>query len=122
MDRRDLDSVRESVKRWARGRPHKSPAVARARVLARLEERRSWSRLWLAASATAIVGLAVALLLVVPTWPPGSAIETVEAVPVIDRHQPLVVYELSSGTTVYLTLDQTAVIAGEPGDGRGDEL
>lgn len=117
-----MDAVREVVESWAKRPPRRSAAVARTRVLAQLEEGRQRPRFLLAASISAVIGLGFGLLLLAPRWPFGVTPETAAVVPIGAFHQPLLVYELSSGTTLYFTLSETsAVMSDEPENGQGEE-
>jgi hypothetical protein len=117
-----MDAVREVVEAWARRPPRRSAAVARTRVLAQLEAGRQRPRLSIAALVSAVVGLGLGLFLLAPRWPFGVKPETAAVVPSGAFHQPLLVYELSSGTTLYLTLSETsAAMSDEPEKGQGEE-
>lgn len=116
-----LEEARSSIRRWAGRPPAVSAGHARTRVLARLETTVDpGSPAWLTASWVA-AGLALALLLGA-LWQPGVSVQTDRGEPVVPRHQSTVVYELSSGTTLYLTLTNSPEAGLERlGSGPGGE-
>ncbi len=100
----ELREIEREIRSWTERPPVRSPRVARTRVLARIEERRGWSP-WrpAATAATLVAGLVFGLLLLTP--------EELSEPPVVARAEEpspgLLVYELSSGTKLYLALAAT---------------
>ena len=119
MSDKNLDRLQEAVSAWTRRPSERSPAIARTRVLAQLGEQRRLPGLGLAAAATAVIGLTVSLLLVTPHSPSDVAVETVSATASTLPRQSMVVYELSSGTKLYLTLTEEPTVAPEGEQGEG---
>ena len=97
----ELRRIESEVRDWTRRAPTRSPRVARTRVLARIEDRRSRSGWMTAAAAAALaVALAVGLLPRGPetrSGPPATAFAE-------EPSPGLLVYELESGTKLYLAL------------------
>ena len=61
-------AARDLVEAWVRRPPMISAAIARTRVLARIAEKRRLRPFFLAASASAALGLLLALMVAVPKW------------------------------------------------------
>ncbi len=124
MSDRDLDRVREAINTWTRRPPERPAVLARSRVLARLgDKRRSMAWRWVS-GATAAVGLAALVLLVGLRPPSSTPVETAIAISAEPQRHPTLVYELSSGTTVYFTSSEESMAVYDetsPGEGRGDE-
>ncbi len=104
------------IRDWTSRPPARSPRVARTRVLARIEERRSRPRWRFAAAAAAIVVvLAFGLLLRRPEAPSGPPRIAASESPAPSRGASdgsgLLVYELESGTKLYMALAVTAPFA-----------
>jgi hypothetical protein len=114
-----LDEVKQSVRSWTRSPTTRTPAIARARVLAGLGEPRRLSLLGLATVATAVIGLAAALLFVARPSPSDPAVQATSATASRLPRQSIVVYELSSGTKLYLTLSESAIASPQRGQGEG---
>jgi hypothetical protein len=116
----NLERAREILSAWTRRPPGRSATVARTRVLARLEEAGDRPRFLLAAATSAVLCLTIALLIVVPRWPSDGS----RAIPVvrsIGSGESMLVYELSSGTTLYFTLaEMSATKPAEPGNTGGE--
>ena len=73
----------------------------------------------LAAAAMVVVGLATALL-VAPRLPVGGEPRIARTISSSALHRPVLVYELSSGTTLYVTLNEMPEAeSGAPGNGQG---
>ena len=105
----ELRGVERRIREWATRPPSTSPRIARARVLARIQERRRWAGWKLAAAAVALaVALASGLLVFAPARRPGAAVDA----PAAEPSQRLLIYELESGTRLYLAL------AAKKGNGR----
>ena len=105
--REDDGRLEREIRAWANRPPARSPQVARTRVLARLDERRAWPmwKAWpvwryAAAAAMVLVVLTSAILLRGPETPPGTPIETLAEQPTAG----MLVYELGSGTKLYVAL------------------
>lgn len=115
MSSKQLDRIRADFKTWARRRPERSAAGARARVLASIDETRKQARWRPAAAATLVVaGLTMAALLVVSGVPSDGPLDdrlnSEPAASAASEHaaQPLLIYELRSGTKLYLALARHA--------------
>ena len=104
MNDEELQSIEREIRAWTARAPSRSPQVARTRVLARLDKPRAWFAWRWAVAATALAGLAVGFLVVAPDPafdPPPTA---VAERPAERPGQGLLVYELRSGTKLYLAL------------------
>ena len=96
MNEEPLRRFHTELERWARRPPERPAAVARGRVLARLESR-SAARWPVPAAALLLVALALGLSLTTRRAP----------VPPPARPDPrLIVFQLQSGTKVYFALPQ----------------
>ena len=92
----EMQDLRRRIRAWTARPPAIPPPAARTRVLARLEGRRLRPTFRLAAAAAALAAVAVCSLVLQtekPTAPPAEA-----------PSRGLLVYELESGTKVYLEL------------------
>ena len=99
----ELRAIEREIRDWTSRPPARSPRVARTRVLARIGERSRW-RGWLTAAAALAVALAFTLLPRGPGEPPGPT-----KMAGVARPTPgLLVYELQSGTKLYLELASAA--------------
>ncbi len=111
--RRDtVQDIEREIRDWTGRPPARSPRMARQRVLARIEERRPM-RGWLAvAAATAVaVALTLGLLLRGPGTPQESPVviaDSSTSSPGESQGTGLLVYELESGTHLYMSLAVTA--------------
>lgn len=101
----ELRRIEREIRAWTARPPARPPRMARTRVLARIAERRT-SRRWVFATAAGVMValLAVGLLLRDPGVPPGPP----PAVAAADPSPGLLVYELESGTKLYLALSTTS--------------
>lgn len=99
--------IEREIRDWTAAPPARSPRMARTRILARIADRRTRSgRMFAAAAAAAVALLAFGLLLDGPEAPSDSAV-----VAAADPSPGLLVYELESGTKLYLALAVTTPIA-----------
>lgn len=96
MNNEGLRELEQRIRAWTSRPPALSPKTARTRVLARLEGRRSRPAFSLATAALVVAVLAVGSLMLHP----GKPVEP----PVRTPGGGLLVYELESGTKVYLDL------------------
>lgn len=116
MNEGPLHRIRRDIGSWARRPPALSPRVARTRVVKRLEKRwrpSGW-RMTPAAAVTAVALLALGLLFLEPGRSPGPVPTGAPE----QSGQGLLVYELRSGSKLYLALaPRRAVLPGAP-DGR----
>lgn len=103
--RNRLRRIEREIRDWTAAPPARSPRMARTRVLARIEERRTRSGWMFAAAAAAVVLLALGLLLNGPEAPSESTV-----IAAADPSPGLLVYELESGTKLYLALTVTTPI------------
>ena len=95
----ELQDIEREIRSWTARPPTRSPRVARTRVLARIEERRLWAG-WKLAAAAAVLVVGFALLVLSPETPSGPS-----TVASVDEPSPrILVYELASGTKLYLAL------------------
>ncbi len=111
----DLQDLERRIRSWTSRPPSRSAAAARTRVLARLGERRARGG-WRLAAGVAVVALALVagLYLRRPPAPPGigprGPSTVVAESPAAGRPAPgrpapgLLIYELRSGTKLYLSL------------------
>jgi len=107
----ELRRIEREIRDWTARPPERSPRVARTRVLARIEgvpTRPGW--LAAAAAAALVVALAFGLLLRGPATHPGPPAEAAAAEP----SPGLLVYELESGTKLYLALAVAATGVSTP--------
>ncbi len=105
--RRDnMRRVEGAIRDWANRPPAIASPVARTRILARIGERRP-RRGWLAAAAAMAVALAFGLLLRGTGTPHELPVEVAAA----ESSSGMLVYELESGTTLYMTLAVTTSFA-----------
>ena len=109
---RDDDQMRRDIRAWATRPPERSPQAARTRVLARLDERRRPAWRLAAAATTAAVALMAVLLLHEPETPTGPPIATLDDRPTAG----LLVYELASGTKLYLALPPSTALQSRQGE------
>ncbi len=106
----DLRHIEREIRDWTARPPARSPRVARTRILARIEDRGARRRWLFAAAAAMVVVLAVGLLLPrAPEAPSGEPVEiaAAETPPSSSRQAGeagLLVYELESGTKLYMAL------------------
>ena len=116
-------AAKDLVEAWVRRPPETSAAIARTRVLARISERRRLRPFFLAASASAALGLLLALMVAVPKWSAQPVAETATVTAPSAPHQSMLIYELSSGTTLYFTLTDEASAGAirQPAGGQGDK-
>jgi hypothetical protein len=116
-------AARDLVEAWVRRPPMISAAIARTRVLARIAEKRRLRPFFLAASASAALGLLLALMVAVPKWSAEPVAEIATVTAPSAPHQSMLIYELSSGTTLYfaLTEEASAGAIGQPAGGQGDD-
>ncbi len=109
--RDNLRRIEREIRDWTAGPPARSPRMARARVLARIPERRTperrtWSGwIFAAAAAAAVALLALGLFLHGPEAPSDSTV-----IAAVEPSPGLLVYELESGTKLYLALAVTQPI------------
>ncbi len=115
--RNELDRIEREIRDWPSRPPARSPRVARTRVLARIEEPQGTSfwgrkRQWtFAAAAAMVVVLAVGLLLPrAPVPPPTPPVKMASSEPPASEGG-LLVYELESGTKLYMALAMTSPFA-----------
>ncbi len=101
----DLEDLKRQIRAWANRPTSRSPAAARTRILARLGERRVGGG-WRLAAATAVVALALAsgLWLLRSPAPPMSEAGGLSAVAAAEPPAGLLIYQLRSGTKLYLDL------------------
>ena len=114
-----LEEIRRSVRVWTRSPTKRDPAIARTRVLADLGERSGSPVLRWAAAAVTIIGLAAALVYLAPPSSSDRAVETTSVTASTAPRRSMVVYELSSGTKLYLTLSEPATATPAGGQGEG---
>ena len=119
MSDEKLERTRTVIRDWTRRPTCRSPAVARTRVLARLEEAGRLPGWGMAAAATAVIAMAIVLLVGVPRKPSESLMEPVAEVRAIAPRQAMLVYELSSGTKLYFSLAEASPAAPRDGQGEG---
>jgi hypothetical protein len=103
----ELKNLRDEIRSWTDRPPERTPKQARTRVLARIGGPRRRSRWGLAVATAALVaGLALGLLFLQPTPPAGPPVATVEPAPppASPPASKLLLYELRSGTKLYLDL------------------
>ena len=101
-----LRQVRREIRDWAASPPTRSPRMARTRILAEITERRTRSGWMFAAAAVAAVALlALGLLL----HGPGATSDSPEMA-AAETSKGLLVYELESGTKLYMALAATTSI------------
>jgi len=91
------ESFREELERWARRPPERPAAVARGRVLARIEARRAGLPWKLPVAALLLMGLALGVILNVRRTHVGP-------IPRETPAQSMVVFQLQSGTKVYFVM------------------
>ena len=104
MNDEQQQRIQHAIRAWAARPPALSPRVARARVLARLEERRAWPK-WRLAAVAAVLAWVLALGL---SWlRPPTLSNPSAGVFVEPPSARFLVYELRSGTKLYLTLDSS---------------
>jgi len=114
----DLETLRNEIRSWTDRPPERTPGQARTRVLARIDERHRRRPRWRLAVATAALaaGLALGLLLLQPAPPDGPPVATVE--PEVTLATPpasqLLLYELRSGTKLYLDLGKATAPEAAP--------
>ncbi len=111
-ERDDVRDIEREIRDWTARPTTRTPRMARTRVLARIEERRARPGWMLAAAATALVAvLAVGLLLRgsgTPYEPETVAAAGPPAPSQREAHGTgLLVYELESGTKMYMALAVT---------------
>ncbi len=112
----ELRRLEHEIRDWTSRPPARSPQVTRTRVLARIAERRSRPRWKFAAAAAAmVVVLAFGLLLRRPETPSGppkmAASEPAAPSRGTAGGSGLLVYELESGTKLYMALAATTPFA-----------
>jgi anti-sigma-K factor RskA len=101
MKEKELRDIRREIRAWARRSPALSPRVARTRIVARLEERRSFSGWRVATISVSVVALlALGLLFLAPEQSSGPVRTALSE----QSEQGLLVYELQSGSKLYLVL------------------
>lgn len=102
----DLRDIERQIRSWATRPPARSPGAARTRVVARLGERRSGHRWRLALGFAGVAAVALALTtLFLPPSPPELGPADPFAVAAAEPPAAgLLIYELSSGTKLYLDL------------------
>ncbi len=115
-----LRQVEREIREWTARVPTRSPRAARTRVLARIPDRRRFPR-WgirgssgwaLATIATALIAVLGAGLLLRGPEAPNDPPVTVAATPAATPPSPgLLVYQLESGTKLYLALATTTIQA-----------
>ncbi len=92
--------IEREIRDWTSAAPERSPRTARTRVLARIEERRTRSGwVFAAAAAAAVALLALGLFLHAPEAPSESTV-----VAAAEPSPGLLVYQLESGTKLYMAL------------------
>ncbi|MCP4201201.1 MAG: hypothetical protein GY769_04625 [bacterium] len=128
MNGKQLDRIRGEFKAWTQRPSGRSVAEVRTRILARIDQAPRRSR-WRLATATTLVaaGLTIAVLVVVTGVPSGGPwgerqnlqppVSTVSAVSE-QAAKPLLIYELRSGTKLYLALARHSQSAAESVDER----
>ncbi len=110
--REKMQDIEREIRDWTARPAARTPRMARQRVLARIEERRP-RRGWLTAVATAAVAVALAFGLLprgpgTPYEPPVVAGGSpAPSSPGEDGGAGLLVYELESGTKLYMALAVT---------------
>ncbi len=131
MSGKQLDRIRGEFEAWTQRPPGRTVAEARTRILARIDQPPERSRWRLATAATLVAaGLTIAGLLVVtgvPSSGPGGERQNLQP-PVAEvskqAAKSLLIYELRSGTKLYLALARHSQSAALSGDERqkGDQL
>ena len=118
-----LGVVKDLVGTWVRRPPKTSAAIARTRVLARISEKRRLRPFFLAVSASAALGLLLAVMVAVAKWPAERVAEVATVAPPSAPYRSMLIYELSSGTTLYFTLTDKASAGAirQPAGGQGDK-
>ena len=118
-----FDRLKDEIVSWAGAPPTRSAAMARAAVIARLNEKRRPLGWWLAATVSSAVAVGImAVFLLAPQWPASTARRAELEGASRRGGKPLVVYELRSGTKVYVALEavsegsRSAAINGQEGD------
>jgi hypothetical protein len=116
-------AVKDLVGTWVRRPPKTSAAIARTRVLARISEKRRLRPFFLAVSASAALGLLLAVMVAVTKWSAEPVAEVATVAPPSAPYRSMLIYELSSGTTLYFTLtdEASAGAIGQPVGGQGDK-
>ena len=114
----EMDRLREELRTWASRPPHHRATTARTRIAAKIGKQRSNHRYLLATAATGVLALAAILFFVRPGGfsRPGLTISRDPS------PTSLIVYELSSGTRVYVSVPRSDT-GSAPGDrqpSRGD--
>ncbi len=99
MNDERLDRLADEIRSWTRRPPARTPQVARTRVLAGIARPRFRAAWKLAAAAAAVAVALTAGFLLDPGPPPPEP--DAPAAPA----QKLLVYELESGTKLYLALN-----------------
>jgi len=111
MNDETLRRIRREIRSWTARPPARSPQVARTRVLARLDKRRPRPSWRLAAVSVLVTALALAagLFLLGPEKSDAPAVVTSVDRPAGEHAaRGLLVYELRSGTKLYLALGPKA--------------
>ncbi len=105
----ELRRIESKIRDWTARPPARSPRMVRTRVMARIDERRAWTRQWMfAAAAAMVVMVAVGLLLPrAPETPSEPPVKMASSKP----SPGLLVYELESGTKLYMALAVTSPFA-----------
>lgn len=100
MNDERLDRLAGEIRTWTRRPPERSPQVARTRVLGRIAKPRNPA--WKLATAAAVLAVAVTAGFLLDSGPtPGPPVATAAVAP---PAQKLLVFELESGTKLYLAL------------------
>lgn len=111
--RNHLGRIQREIREWTARPPARTPAAARTRVLARIEERPARGWLLAAVASAAVVVLAAGLLLRGPVTPSGPVAASSDSPPASRGPAGgagLLVYELESGTKLYLALAAPPVV------------
>ena len=104
----DLRRIEREIRDWTSRPLARPPRVARTRVLARIDERRPRGGWMFAAAAAMVAVLAFGLLLPrTLETPSGPPVRTAPSEP----SPGLLVYELESGTKLYMALAVTSPFA-----------
>ncbi len=120
----DLNLFEREIREWTSRPPARSPRVARTRILARIEERPARPRWKYAAAAAAmVVVLAFGLFLRRPEALSAPPLRAAAESPAPSRgasaEPGLLVYQLESGTKLYMALAVTAPFAKTTMEGNG---
>jgi hypothetical protein len=102
MNEEPLHRFHAELERWARRPPEKPAAIARGRVLSRLESRKGTRRWPVPAAALLLVALAL-----------GLSFTEREPNPPARPRSRLIVYQLQSGTKVYFALPPEGSLKGD---------